>query len=91
MKRTGRKNILLLMLLSLLAMASCTSYKKVPYIQNSRELEGAAGTGVHEARIMPQDVLNITIFPRNWLKSSGKKSNCSPVTVSTNLTLRLTE
>ena len=66
MKRTGRKNILLLMLLSLLAMASCTSYKKVPYIQNSRELEGAAGTGVHEARIMPQDVLNITIVdPQN--------------------------
>ena len=66
MKRTGRKNILLLMLLSLLAMASCTSYKKVPYIQNSRELEVAAGTGVHEACIMPQDMLNITIVdPQN--------------------------
>ena len=66
MKRTGRKNILLLMLMSLLTMASCTSYKKVPYIQNSRELEAAAGIGVHEARIMPQDMLNITIVnPQN--------------------------
>ena len=66
MKRTGRKNILLLMLLSLLAMASCTSYKKVPYMQNSGDYEAAAGVGVHEARIMPQDLLSITIVnPQN--------------------------
>ena len=66
MKRTGRKNIMLLMLLSLLAMASCTSYKKVPYMQNSGDYEATAGVGVHEARIMPQDLLNITIVnPQN--------------------------
>ena len=66
MKRTVRKNLLLLMLMSLMAMASCTSYKKVPYIQNSGGYEATAGSGAHEARIMPQDMLNITIVnPQN--------------------------
>ena len=66
MKRTVRKNLLLLMLMSLVAMASCTSYKKVPYMQNSEGYETAVAVGVHEARIMPQDLLNITITnPQN--------------------------
>ena len=57
---------MLLMLMSLVAMASCTSYKKVPYMQNSEGYETAVAVGVHEARIMPQDLLNITITnPQN--------------------------
>lgn len=55
------KNIFLLMFFSLLAITSCTSYKQVPYLQNSAEVDLSSLVGLHEARIMPQDLLNITI------------------------------
>lgn len=66
MKKFECKNIFLLMLLSLLAVTSCTSYKKVPYLQNSSEFDASSVAELHEARIMPQDLLNITIVnPEN--------------------------
>ena len=49
------------MLLALFATASCTSYKKVPYLQNSADYDPVEAAGPYEARIMPQDMLNITI------------------------------
>ena len=66
MKILKCKDIFLLMLLSLLAITSCTSYKKVPYLQNSAEFNPDAVVELHEARIKPQDLLNITIVnPEN--------------------------
>lgn len=49
------------MLLALFATASCTSYKKVPYLQNSADFASVEADGLHEAKIMPQDVLSIII------------------------------
>ena len=61
MKKFLSKNAFLVMLLTLLVAASCTSYKKVPYLQNSADFCSYETEGMHEAKIMPQDVLNITI------------------------------
>ena len=64
MERFKCKNIFLLLLLSLMAVTSCTSYKKVPYLQNSGDFDPMSAVELHEARIMPQDLLNITIVNR---------------------------
>ena len=57
-----KKNIVFLSLLSLLLLASCTSYKKVPYMQNSREWVAVEQSiAVHEPRVMPNDMLNIIV------------------------------
>ena len=61
MKNFLSKNAFLVMLLALFATASCTSYKKVPYLQNSADYDPVEAAGPYEARIMPQDMLNITI------------------------------
>jgi polysaccharide export outer membrane protein len=47
--------------LMVLVMASCTSYKNVPYIQNSQEVDLAMATSLYDARIMPKDILQITV------------------------------
>lgn len=66
MERFKFNNIFLLVLLSLVAATSCTSYKKVPYLQNSSDFDPVSVAELHEARIMPQDLLNITIVnPEN--------------------------
>ena len=57
-----KKIFVFLSLLSVLFMASCSSYKKVPYLQNSSEwslLEQEVA--VHEPRIQPNDRLNIVV------------------------------
>ena len=57
-----KKNLVFLSLLSLLLLASCTSYKKVPYLQNSRDWDGVEQTlAVYEPRVMPNDMLNIIV------------------------------
>ncbi len=62
MRKTGFGNLCLLMMLVICMATSCTSYKKVPYLQNSRELDyGAVEAELFEPRIQPQDLLNIVV------------------------------
>lgn len=47
---------------AILFVTSCTSYKQVPYMQNSEEIASIAQADtVHEARIMPRDLLTIIV------------------------------
>ena len=56
-------NLALLTLIGaqMLFFASCTSYKNVPYIQNSAYVDYSEGTRLYDARIMPKDQLTITV------------------------------
>lgn len=71
------------MLVSLL-LCSCTAYKKVPYLQGSEYLNTAkTKTPLYDARIMPKDLLTITVstsdpeasIPFNLIVASGRNSN----------------
>lgn len=55
------KKIKFLLLAGLIAMASCTSYKKVPYLQNSEEVDTTIVSELYDARIQPKDMLTITV------------------------------
>lgn len=55
------KKIKLLLLSGLIVMASCTSYKKVPYLQNSAEIDTTIISKLYDARIQPKDMLTITV------------------------------
>ena len=48
-------------MLTVLVMSSCTSYKRVPYIQNSQDVDLTMATSLYDARIMPKDILQITV------------------------------
>ena len=62
MRFMQKKNLVFLSLLALLLLASCTSYKKVPYMQNSSEWADVEQTiAVYEPRVMPNDMLNIIV------------------------------
>ena len=50
-----------LLFIGLVAMAYCTSYKKVPYLQNSNEVDLSLATKLYDAKIMPKDILTITV------------------------------
>lgn len=57
-----KKNLVFLSMLALLLLASCTSYKKVPYMQNSSEwADVEQAIAVHEPRVMPNDMLSIIV------------------------------
>ena len=78
-----KKNILFLSLLSLLFLASCTSYKKVPYIQNSDEwAKMEQAIAVHEPRIMPGDMLNILVTNPDNPFTSMSYNLVSPADIS---------
>ena len=50
------------MLLAVVLLASCTSYKSVPYLQNSDEINPDYATlQPYDAHIMPKDLLTITV------------------------------
>lgn len=49
------------LLMVVLWASSCTSYKTVPYMMNSREVNLDSGAVLYEARIMPKDELTITV------------------------------
>ena len=51
----------LLAVLLLIGMTACTSYKNVPYIQNSKEVDLQAAANLFDARIMPKDILQIAV------------------------------
>lgn len=54
--------VICMLTLSTLLVSGCTSYKKVPYLQNSQEVEVAAGEiPLYDAKIMPKDLLTITV------------------------------
>ena len=44
-----------------LFLSGCVSYKKVPYFQNADQANYSASRGIHDARIMPKDVLIISV------------------------------
>lgn len=52
---------LLLALAALVLVTGCQSYKKVPYLQNSSEVDLSAATSLYDAKIMPKDILSITV------------------------------
>lgn len=45
----------------LLLMTSCGSVKNVPYLQNSDDVDLSASNFLYDARIMPKDILTITV------------------------------
>ena len=51
--------------MGLIATASCTSYKNVPYMQNSAEVDTATISERYDMRIQPKDILTITISSEN--------------------------
>ena len=62
MRILQKRNFVSISLLLVMLLASCTSYKQVPYLQNSNEwtqVEQAAA--VHEPRIQPNDLLSIIV------------------------------
>ena len=53
---------MLLSVVVAMSVASCTSYKKVPYLQNSRDLDAQQlQATVYEPVIQPNDLLNIVV------------------------------
>ena len=48
-----------------LFLVSCGSYKNVPYFQNSDEVDFSKSQILYDARIMPKDVLTITVNTTN--------------------------
>ncbi len=59
------KKFKLLALIGLILASSCTSYKQVPYLQNSREIDTTIVTELYDARIQPKDMLTITVSSEN--------------------------
>ena len=59
------KKFKLLALIGLILVSSCTSYKQVPYLQNSREIDTTIVTELYDARIQPKDMLTITVSSEN--------------------------
>ena len=61
-----KKAKFLLVAAVILAASSCTSYKNVPYLQNSDELDASTVTKLYDARIQPKDMLTITVSSENY-------------------------
>lgn len=56
-----KKYLSLVLLVLTLCLTGCMSYKKVPYIQNSRDVDLSAAANLYDAKIMPKDYLTITV------------------------------
>lgn len=83
MKKTSLVKALSLVLMSLLAVTSCTSYKQVPYLQNSNEIDLAGFEAeLYEPRIKPQDLLNIVIVNPEDLATSMSYNLTAPSDVA---------
>lgn len=61
-----KKSLLTTLVAAALMMASCTSYKHVPYLQNSDEIDLSQTTELYDARIQPKDMLTITVSSENY-------------------------
>lgn len=53
------------LMLMVMLMGACTSSKKVPYFQNIDTLDLSASRGLYDAKIMPKDMLTITVITTN--------------------------
>jgi len=51
----------LVAVLTLMLASSCTSYKNVPYMQNSDSINVSTLSSLYDAKIMPKDQLTITV------------------------------
>lgn len=56
-----KKTKILFFAVAILLTASCTSYKQVPYLKNSRMLDSTIVTELYDAKIQPKDLLTITV------------------------------
>lgn len=56
-----KKTKMLCFAAALLLTASCTSYKQVPYLQNSKMLDTTIVLELYDAKIQPKDLLTITV------------------------------
>lgn len=56
-----KKAKILFFAVAILLTASCTSYKQVPYLKNSRMLDSTIVTELYDAKIQPKDLLTITV------------------------------
>ena len=75
-------------LLSLLFVASCTSYKRVPYLQNSEEYgKNAKEALLYEPTIKPNDVLNIVVLNTEEPSTSALYNLIVPTDMSRSSTL----
>lgn len=84
----SKRNFLLVVLVAILTATSCTSYKKVPYLQNSRDFDpNAVPAEQFEAKIMPQDLLNITIVNPDDASSSMAYNLTAPSDVNRSYSL----
>lgn len=52
---------LLFLFAALILVTGCQSYKKVPYLQNSHDVDLSLATKLYDAKIMPKDILTITV------------------------------
>ena len=84
-----KKNIVIVSLLALMLLASCTSYKKVPYLQNSSEWKGTAeAVTMYEPKIQPYDLLSILVTTPDNPTSSIAYNLISPSDNSRNQSLQ---
>lgn len=60
----------ILALAMVLIMDSCQTSKQIPYFQNIDSISLAASKGLYDARIMPKDLLTITVHTSDPLASS---------------------
>lgn len=89
MRKSQKKNLAFISLLALMLLASCTSYKKVPYLQNSKEWSEMEQTlGAYEPRIQPYDLLNILVTSPDNPSSSLAYNLISPSDNSRNFALQ---
>ncbi len=51
----------ILVAFTMLSIQGCTSYKQVPYLQNSDSVDLSVALGLYDARIMPKDLLAIYV------------------------------
>ena len=83
MNKVSKRGFLPLLLMMALFVSSCTSYKKVPYLQNSSEYnQEVVEAAMYEPVIMPQDLLTITVVNPNDPSSSMAYNLTSPMDVS---------
>ena len=56
-----KKLNLLFLVAGLLALASCTPYEKVLYLQNTEGIDTSRVVELYDSRIQPKDMLAITV------------------------------
>lgn len=89
MRTLQKKNFAFLSLLAILLLVSCTSYKKVPYLQNSKEWSGMEQVAaVYEPKIQPNDLLSILVSNPDNPASSLAYNLVSPSDVARSQTLQ---